>query len=158
MTLSREYHRGERRLWVGSTAMTGPEIRAACTVPARARIGIYAAFLLVSVALGVGMAAVGLPFVAALPLLCVVVVGALMALQAHLGDRRRRYGMVQVPLTTWDLIVELGKLPPEAVPEGRRLQDELVAAIASPGHRDGEVQAIEARMGALVTGTPSIPG
>jgi len=158
MTLSREYHRGERRLWIGPTAMTGPQMREACMLPALARIAIYATFFVLIVVLGLAMGSAGLPFLAALPIFVVVAIGGVLALQAYIGDRRRRYGMVQVPLTTWDLIVELGKLPPEAVLEGRRLQDHLVATVASPGYRDGEVEAIEARMDALIAVAPSFPG
>ena len=156
MSLSREFHRGERRLWIGPTAMTGPELRAACTLPRLARIGIYAGFCIVIVTLGIAMAAAGLPFVAALPIFFVVGIGAVLALQAGIGDRRRRFGMVQVPLTTWDLIVALGQVAPESVLEARRLQDQLVAVVASPGYRDGEVAAIEARMNALLTGAPTV--
>ena len=158
MTLSREYHRGERRLWVGPTAMTGPQIREACILPRPVRVGLLAGLVVLTVALGAAMASVGLPFDAALPVLAVVLIGTGMALQAYAADRRRRFGMVQVPLTTFDLIVELGRVAPEAVLEARGLQDQLVAVVAGPGYRDGEVAAIEARMSALVAGTPSIPG
>jgi branched-subunit amino acid ABC-type transport system permease component len=157
MSLSREFHRGERRLWIGPTAMTGPEIREACTPPRLARIGAFACFSVVVLVVSVGMAALDWPFLAALPIFVVLLIGTVMALQAYIGDRRRRYGMVQVPLTTWDLIVALGQVAPESVLEARRLQDRLVAVIASPGYRDGEVAAIEARMSALVTGAPSVP-
>jgi hypothetical protein len=138
--------------------MTGPELREACTLPVFGRIGLYAGFLAVVMVVSVGMAALDWPFLAALPIFVVLCVGTVMALQAYVGDRRRRYGMVQVPLTTWDLIVELGKVPPEAVLDARRLQDQLVATVASPGYRDGEVAALEARMEALLAGTSSIPG
>jgi hypothetical protein len=136
--------------------MTGPEIRAACTPPPLARIGIYAGFCIVVMVVSVGMAALDWPFLAALPIFVVLCIGSVMALQACTGDRRLRFGMVQVPLTTWDLIVALGQVAPESVPEARRLQDQLVAVVASPGYRDGEVAAIEARMNALVTGAPSV--
>jgi len=155
MSLSREFHRGERRLWIGPTPMTGPEIRAACTPPRLARIGAFTCFSVIVMVVSVGMAVLDWPFLAALPIFVVLLIGTVMALQAYSGDRRRRHGMVQIPLTMWDLIVELGKLPPDAVLEGRRLQDHLVATVASPGYRDGEVAAIEARMNALVAGVPS---
>ena len=157
MSLSREFHRGERRLWTGPMAMTGPQMREACALPVLGRVGLYAGFFVVVMVVSVGMAALDWPFLAALPIFAVLCIGAVLALQAYTGDRRRRHGMVQVPLSTWDLIVELGKVAPESVLEARRLHDQLVATVASPGYRDGEVAAIEARMTALLEGSPSVP-
>ena len=156
MSLSREFHRGERRLWVGPIAMTGAELREACILPRVARIGVPAVLGAVVMLISIGMADLDWPFLAALPIFGVLCIGTGMALQAYARDRRRRFGMAQVPTTTFDLLLELGRVPPGAVLEARRLHDQLVATVASPGYRDGEVAAIEARMNALLTGAPTV--
>jgi hypothetical protein len=148
MTSSPVRVRPERRtLWTSPWWMGGADLRAACTLPAGARL----AFLAVVVLLALGLQFV--PPDAFFPAL-VVYVGLLVlagvGLRGYALARRRRAGLVQVTPSEFDLLCALSQVPPDRIVEAREVQQRWVHARRAAGGPDASTAQLEMHMRALI--------
>jgi hypothetical protein len=140
--------RPERRaLWTSPWWMSGADVRAACRLPAGARL----AFLAVVVVLAVGLQFV--PPEEFFPAM-IVYVGLLLvagvALREYTLARRRRAGLVQVTPSEFDLLCALSQVPADRIVEARELQQRWVDARRATGGPDASTAQLEMHMRALI--------
>lgn len=136
-------------MWIAPWTMTGPQLRQAAILPPSVRL----AHLVVLVVLGglTGWVDGSLDLSDGAAMASFLVVGLLivLSLRRYAVARRIRFGLVQVPLPQFDLVMAMAQVAPEDVLEARRLHDQLLGALRDPA-RSGQVPAIEARMRELV--------